>query len=52
MLKSMKRDKEVIAEKVGDNLYEYEDENGVRRQFYYDDELVYLQRAGRPRPVP
>ena len=38
MLKSIKRDNEVVAEKVGDNLYEYGEENGVRRQFYYDDD--------------
>ena len=37
MLRSIKRDNEVVAEKVGDNLYEYRDESGVRRQFYYDD---------------
>lgn len=37
MLKSIKRGNEVVAEKVGDNLYEYRDESGVKRQFYYDD---------------
>ncbi len=51
MLKAMKdNDKwtEVLAKKVGENIYEYKDENGVKRQFHSEADEYWDFRGDAP----